>query len=390
MAASAINAVAPFRHDKVGVVAKPARMRFRHWVMVLSFLVMVVGPVAAVGVYLYNYAADQYVSKVGFSVRKEEGGAAFDILGSLSTFSGSSSTDTDILYKFIQSQELIETAERKLDLSRIYQKAENDPVFSLKSNATIEDLIDYWAAMVRIYYEPGTGLIEIETRSFDPQDSRKIATFILEQSSEMINQLSTVARNDTINYAREDLEQAEGRLRAAESALTMFRNETQIVDPVADIQGRMGLLNSLQAQLAAALIELDLLMLTTREGDPRIERESRKVTAITNRIGEERQKLGVDDGQNDNAFANLTSKFERLQMDRNFAQKAYVLSLSAYDKSVAEARRQSRYLAAYEKPTLAQSPQHPQRKTLLGVTFVLIFGIWAIFILVYYSLKDRR
>lgn len=60
-------------------------MRFRHWVVLLSFLAMVVGPTAYVGFYLFTYAADQYVSRVGFAVRNEESSSAFEFLGNLSS-----------------------------------------------------------------------------------------------------------------------------------------------------------------------------------------------------------------------------------------------------------------------------------------------------------------
>ena len=370
--------------------ARPARMHPRHWLILLSFLLTVLVPITGIGVYLYSFAADQYVSKVGFSVRKEEGGSAFDVLGSLASISGSSSTDTDILYEYIQSQELVADAEKALDLSHIYQKPQKDPVFSLKDNASIEDLVDYWLGMVRVFYDPGTGLIEVEVRSFDPQDSHRIASYIFSRSSEMINQLSAVARDDIRKYAKEDLDKAIERLKIARSALTKFRNAKQIVDPTADIQGQMGLVNSLNAQLASALIELDLLQSTTQESDPRVRQAENKIVVIKNRIQEERAKLGVGNTDGSNAFADVVEEFERLQVDQEFAEKTYILSLSSFDKAVGETQRKSRYLAAYVKPTLAQTPLYPQRTILMIVSLLLLFGIWSISVLVYYSLKDRR
>ena len=75
-----------------------------------------------------------------------------------------------------------------------------------------------------------------------------------EESHRRINALSDIAREDTTRYARQELETAKTRLKAAREALTAFRMRSRMVDPAADIQGKMGLLNSLQAQLAQALI----------------------------------------------------------------------------------------------------------------------------------------
>ncbi|NCT11795.1 MAG: sugar transporter, partial [Rhodobacterales bacterium] len=54
------------------------------------------------------------------------------------------------------------------------------------------------------------------------------------------------------------------------------------------------------------------------------------------------------------------------------------------------ANRQSRYLAAYIRPTLAEKSEFPQRELMLGIVALFSFLIWAILSLVYYALRDRR
>jgi len=369
--------------------ARPARLKLRHWMVMLSFMVCVLAPFTGAAFYLHAVAADQYVSKVGFSVRREEAGSAVETLIGITGFSGSSSSDTDILYEFIQSQKLVRTIDDRLDLRQIFGKPESDVFFRLPQNASIEDMVEYWLRMVRIHYDPGTGLIEIEVRAFDPEDARAVAEQIFQLSSERINLLSSIAREDATRYASEELEQAEDRLRQARQALTRFRNETQIVDPSADIQGRMGLVNSLQAQLAEALIELDLLTETTSRNDPRVTQATRKIEVIRKRIADERSKLGVRDGDQE-AFANLVGQFEVLQVDLEFAEKSYLSARAAYDTAVAEAGRKSRYLAAYVEPTLAEESTHPRRAVILAVLLILLLGSWGTMVLIFYSLKDRR
>lgn len=375
---------------EVAPAARPARMRRRHWLLVFSFLLGVILPVLGSAYYLYTRAADQYASRMGFSVRSEEAGSPFELFGSLTNLSGSSSSDTDILYEYIRSQEMVQAVDAALDLRTLYSKPENDPYFSLSPEASVEQMLDYWQDMVRVVYDPGTGLLEVEVRAFDPEDARRIARDVLERSSARINELSAVARADLTRYAREDLDEALTRLKDARQALTLFRNETQIVDPSADIQGQMGLLNSLQAQLAETLIELDLLSDTARDGDPRVTQARRKVEVIKSHIAEERRKLGVAGTGAPRVFADLIGKFESLQVNLEFAEKAYISALSAYDGAVARARRQSRYLATYLQPTLAETPQYPQREILLAVLSLILFGCWTILTLVYYSLRDRR
>jgi capsular polysaccharide transport system permease protein len=297
------------------------------------------------------------------------------------------------LYEFIQSQEMVREMDDLLDLRTLFSRPSNDPMLSLDPNASIEDLVDFWKRMVRIFYNPGTGLIEVEVRAFSAKDAQLIAQALFDRSSQMINELSSIARKDVTLYAKEELALAISRLKQARAALTSFRNETRIVDPTADIQGQMGLLNSLQAQLAEALIELDLIIGTTRDSDPRVTQARRRIEVIETRIEEERRKLGVS-GTTDNAnsavFADLVGEFESLRVDLEFAEQAYVAALSAHDSTLSEARRKSRYLAAYLEPTLAETPRYPQREMILAIVGFVLFACWTIIVLTYYSLRDRR
>ena len=83
-------------------------------------------------------------------------------------------------------------------------------------------------------------------------------------------------------------------------------------------------------------------------------------------------------------------EFESLQVDLEFAQESYLATRAAYESRIAEARRQNRYLAAYVQPTLPEAALYPQRDILLLLTALIAFGLWAISVLVFYSLKDRR
>ena len=378
---------------KVPPPAPKSRWRRRHWAVLISFVLLVEAPAAAVAWYLWDRAADQYASRVGFSVRTEENASAIEsILGPLD-LSGSSSSDTDILYEFIQSQDLVARIDKKLDLRGLWSKAdpEQDPVFAYHPPGTIEDLLDHWGRMVKIYYDSGTGLIDLRVLAFTPGDAQAIAEEIYAESTAMINALSAIAREDAIGYARDELDQAVERLKTAREALTQFRNRTQIVDPTIDVQGQAGILNTLNQQLAEALIDLDILRDTTRPNDPRIVQTERKVRVIEARIADEKRKLGIVEGAaGSEVFANLVGEYERLVVDREFAEQTYTAALASYDAAQAEARRQSRYLAAHVRPTLAEKAEYPERLTLLGLITLFLFLSWSVLVLVGYSLRDRR
>ncbi len=373
---------------------RPAQMRKRHYGLLVSFFLVVLLPSIAAGWYLNTRAADQYASTLGFTVRSEDISSAVDILGGLGSTlgGGSGAQDSDILYEFMRSQQLVQNIDAKLDLRTIFTK-ERDPdwLLSFDPDGTIEDLTRYWQRMVRISYDAGSGLMEIRVLAFTPDDAKEIAEEIFIENSAIINELSAIARADATRYANEDLELAVERLKQTRETLTTFRLENQIVDPNADIQAQMGLLTTLQAQQAEALIDFDLLADIARDGDPRLEQAQRRIDVIETRINAERNKFGVaGQGPGGVQFATIIADFERLTVDREFAEAAYAASLSARDAAVAEANRQSRYLATYIQPTLAQKSEYPQRIVLVAIIALFSFLLWSIISLIYYSLRDRR
>lgn len=371
-----------------------AQIKPRHRVVFLSFVICVLGTNLLSAWYLWERASDRFVSVAGFSVRTEETSSAIELLGGVAELSGSGSSDEDILYKFIQSQELVRSVDEALDLRMLWAKADPDldPVFSYHPPGSIEDLTDYWSRMVRVYSDSSTGLIDLEVQAFSPQDAQNIALLIYSESSGMINRLSDIAREDATRHAREELETAVQRLKVARSELTKFRNLNQLVSPESTLQIQTGLMASLEMELAQTLIDLDMLRQTTKASDPRTKQAERRREVIEDRLSKERGKLGIGTGQNsaNSGFAELVGAFESLSVDRQFAEQSYTAALAAYDIAVAESRRQTRYLAAHISPTLAETAILPNRFLTMALIALFSFLIWAIVVMIGYSLRDRR
>ncbi len=368
--------------------AGAARLQRRHVYLTLSFVLWVVTPLVVAAWYLFAIAEDQYASRVGFSVRTEDVSSAVELLGGITELSGSSSSDTDILYEYIRSQQMVRAVSEELPLREIYE-IEGDPVFSLGEDARIEALWKYWQRMVKVFYDSGSGLIEVRVLAFDPQDAQAVAQTVFDESSQMINELSAIARADAMRYAEEELARSEARLLKARQATTEYRNRTGIIDPEADIAGQMGVVNALQQELAGALVERGTI-LESNPSDPRLADIERRIRSIRGQIQAERSQVREDSEGGNNAYSALIAEFEALRADQEFAEKAYLSARAARDSALAEAQRQSRYLASYVEPTLAETAEFPRRFVLLGLIAGFLFVTWAIGTMIYYSLRDRR
>ena len=76
-------------------------------------------------------------------------------------------------------------------------------------------------------------------------------------------------------------------------------------------------------------------------------------------------------------------------MDREFAEESYRAALAALDVARAKASRQSRYLATFVAPTLAETSEHPARLTIELVAALILVLSWAVMVLIFYAIRDR-
>ncbi len=105
--------------------------------------------------------------------------------------------------------------------------------------------------------------------------------------------------------------------------MTAFRMRSQIVDPEADLAGQMGVLSGLQAQLAEVLVAHDLLLDNAQPTDHRVTQSQQKIDALRRLIDAERAKFGAEGkGPAGESYAQLMAEYEKLAVDREFAEGA--------------------------------------------------------------------
>ncbi|MCV2870156.1 sugar transporter [Defluviimonas sp. WL0002] len=366
-----------------------AARRRRGWLR-LSFALVVLLPAVAAATYLFGWAQDQYHSRVAFSVRSESGPVPIE-LGLLAAVGGAAQAqapDSDILFDYIISEAMVAAIDQDLDLTRIFHPFEGDPVFTLAPDASREDKVDYWQRMVRVRRDAATGVLDVEVRAFRPEDAQALTAAIYRESDALVNRLSEQAREDAIRYATADLAEAETRLRDKRRLLAEFRDSNRIVDPEADIEGQMGLLNALQSELVQTLVERDMLLTYAKADDQRVAQANRRADAVSNRIEAEREKLGLEGDTR--AMAALLGRYEELRTDLEFAAGAYTQALAGHAAALAEARRKARYLAAHVLPTLPESAIYPRRTLLSGLVVLALTLAWAIGAVLCYNIRDAR
>jgi capsular polysaccharide transport system permease protein len=385
---------------------------------IMAFPLLVLLPVAVVAWYLWSVAVDQYASRVGFSVRDDGTMSAAGLIGgmgALASLAGRGGQEADIVVAFLHSQEMVARLDRRLDLrGHLSAPHAADPVFALAPGATVEDLTALWGRMATVSHDPATGLVDLTVRAFDPGTAQAVSRAVLDESAALVDRLSDAARAEAMAHATADLARSEVRLASARAATARFRATHRLVDPMGEAAVQSGLVATLEAQLAEALIAQDLLVGTTRSDDPRLAQAARRIAVIEQRIGAERDRFAPGAGDDILTTATTTvaaaavaaagaraaaeaaddhvtrlAEYERLQVDQRFAETAYTAALAAVEAARTDAQRRTMHLVAHVEPTLAERAEYPRRWMILGITAAGALLTWLVLVLFVAALRDR-
>ncbi|MCO6179020.1 RkpR, polysaccharide export protein [Ciceribacter sp. RN22] len=394
-----IDEIAPGATKRKLVSGKLGKLRLRHLIIGGSFVAIVAVPAMLAFLYMAFIAADQYHSSSSFSVRSMNSAQPADILGMFAqTSSGSTVSDSYVLLDFISSERMAQMVDETFGLETIFAPRGLDYYYGLHAGLPIEDKVRYWRDMVSVNFDLTSGIINLEVRSFTPEDSQNISAFVISQSEKLINDLSLSARDEVLSVAQDEVRTAEGRLAKAREAVRMYRDISQEANPVEGAKLAMELVAALEKQLVVLKTELSTA-LSQMDGDtPRIRLMRSQIASLEQQIEQEKARFGsgTSTKQARNGTGSVSDvagrieQYETLETDREFAERAYTAALAGLEKARLEASAKQRYLAVFIQPTLSEWAQYPSRLTNSLLVLLGALLVWSVIVMGYYNIRDRN
>lgn len=354
-----------------------------------SFCLFVIVPSILISLYLIFIASDRYVSGAGFTVRNMSTQTNNDFLGSITGLvgNGTSSSDSYIIVKFLESRDLLQSLMNNADFLEIYGRKDIDSISRMSYDLEIEKRLKSWNKFLKSNFNPSSGIIHFEVQAFRAEDAQLMATLILEQVKILTNELSVKARQDSMYYAEVELEMAEKRLVEARTNLKLFRNTTKSVDLSASAMAQINMLANLESQLISMRTRIEVLKGSLDEDAPSIIALERKSAALEYQISQKSGGLRIT-GQS-NELASLLSNQEELESKKIFAEKSYTSAMASLESARIDASRNQRYLAIYTQPSLPEYPIYPKRFLYSLLTFCGLSVLWGICRLLIASIQDH-
>jgi capsular polysaccharide transport system permease protein len=339
------------------------------------FLLFVGLPTLLVAFYFTFLASDMYVSEARFSIRGPESGGGSEWLAMFGQGGGSTAADAYVVQDYIRSLGLLTALEEQLQLRRHYHSDEADVISRLAAGSTAEEFLDYYRKVVKVAFDPATGILTLRTRAYSAAMARELNRAILEQSERLVNNLRERALQDTLALARTELAAAELRVTKARDALKGFRQKSNLLNPEAAAGAVLSLVAELEGETAKSRIQLAEARSYMRDGSAQIASLKARIAALEGQITAEKTRLTGTDRQ---VLNEVVADYERLMVEREFAEKHYVSALASLEAARVRAEGQSRYLVAFAPPTLPEESIWPRRLPFTGFVFAgatLLFGI---------------
>lgn len=354
--------------NRLPAAATTGRARLRRLWQGLGWFVGL--PTLAAAVYYGLIASDVYIAEAKFTIRGDRPLASDGL--SLALFGKAAGEDALVVREYIISHGIVAELDRDGRLRAAYQQPGIDYLQRLPADASIEDLVEYFASMVDLRFDPESAVSTLRVRAYTPEDARRIARTILDLGERLVNQLSDRLTDDVLGFARAELARAESRVTTARRALTAFRDRTEALDPTQEAGSILGIVTNLEGRLAQERAELMELRSFLREDSARIAATKARIGALSAQIAEERSRLTGDGG---GRLSQIVADYEELQLELEFARNAYTSALASLELGRAEAQRQQKYLIPIADPNLPDEPLEPRR--LLGVVTVLLGSLVA-------------
>ena len=363
----------------------------RHWLAQagLLFWLCVVAPTALALVYFGLLASDVYVSESQFVVRSPKKPSVSG-LGVLLESTGFANASDEV--RAAQGYILSRDGLAALNADGMARRAwRNEAVFLLNRfdpfgfDGSSEELFLYYRDMVGAEYDRETGITTLTVHAFSAADAQIMNRRLLERAEALVNQLNDRSRGDLVRFAEREVAEAQKKAREAAFALASYRNRAGVIDPERQATVQLQMISKLQDELIGA--RMQLLQLTAAAAqNPQIPLLKVRIAGLQRAITEQ---MGEVAGSGSSLSA-AAAQFQRLQLEREFADRQLATALATLQDARNEARRQQAYVERIAQPSHPDDAMEPRRLRSIISTLVAGLVAWGVLSMLLAGVREHK
>ena len=353
------------------------------------FLLTVALPTALAVVYFGLMASDVYISESRIVVRSPDRQAATG-LGALLKGAGFSRAQDDsfTVHDYVLSRDALKEINDSLGVAKAFGSSDVD-IFSrfggLDFDTSFEALHRYYQKKIDVQQDSASSISTLTVRAYSAQDSQSINQKLLELSEGLVNRLNERGRQDLIRSAATEVADAETKSKTAALALSVYRNAKGVVDPERQATVQLQQVAKLQDELIATKTQLAQLRAFTPQ-NPQIQSLQLRAQTLQSEMNAETSK--VTGGEL--SLANKAADFQRLALEREFADKQLASAMASLEQARNEAQRKQVYIERIAQPSLPDVAMEPRRLRGILASFVLGLVAWGILSMLLAGVREHQ
>ncbi|MDP2370555.1 hypothetical protein [Rhodoferax sp.] len=343
------------------------------------FLLTVVLPTGLAGLYYGSIASDVYTSESRFVVRSPERQSASP-LGALFKGSGFSRSQDDsyTVQDFMQSRDALKKIDEQHSIGKAFASTEVDRLSrfaGLDGDDSFEALHLYYKKKIDIQLDSSSSISTLSVRAFTAEDAYRVNAQLLDMSEALVNQLNARGRQDMIQYAATEVADAAKKAKVAGLALARYRNEKGVIDPEKQAAIPLQQIAKLQDELISTKFQI-LQLEKIAKNNAQLPLLRQRAQLLGSEIKAETLRVV---GGGDRSLASKATEYQRLAMEKEFADKMLASTMVALEQARSEAQRKQLYLERIVQPSKPDAAMEPRR--LRAVLTVFVLGLIAMGIL---------
>ena len=346
-------------------------------------------PTALATLYFGFLASDVYVSESQFVVRSPDKPATTG-LGMLLKSTGFSNSGDEVYaaQDYVRSRDALRALNGNKAVARAYGN-ERISIFDrfnpLGISGTFEDLYHFYQGKVGVEYDTTSSIATLSVRAYSADDAYRFNRQLLELAEGLINRLNTRGRNDVVQFAAQEVQDAQIAARNAAVALAAFRNTHGVVDPEAQAKAQLEMISKLQDELIGARVQLQQLRAMAPE-NPQVPLLTTRISGLQHQIDEQ---MGSVAGSR-RSLSQTAVQYERLELQRQYSDRRLAAAMNSLQDAEDEARRKQAYVERIAQPSLPDEPAEPRRLRGIFATFVLGLIAWGILRLLLAGVREHH
>lgn len=346
-------------------------------------------------IYFGLIASDVYISESRFVVRSPEKrssslslGALLGGASSLGASFSKAADDAYVVQEFVASRDASRQLDEQLKIKAAYASPKVD-LFSRFAGLHWDDSFErfhlYYQKKVATELDPVSSILTLTVEAFDSKLAYEMNKGLLERSENLVNELNERGRLDMIRFASNEVAIAERKAKEAALTLARYRNQKGVIDPEKQSELPLMQISKIQDELIAT--RALLVQLESFAGkNPQIPALKKKIESLNSEM--EAQEKSVT-GTGNKSLASKAAEYQRLAIDREFADRQLATALSSLEQARNEAQRQQLYIERVAQPSLPDEALKPRR--FFAVLTVFGFGLvaWGILTMLLAGVKEH-